>query len=84
MSGPSLDFTMKGSVDLVNKTINQTITVMPNVGGGLALAAGLLGGPIVGLSTLLGEQILSHTVLKGKGAKYHYVGPWSNPKLEEV
>ena len=25
-----------------------------------------------------------YTVLKGKGAKYHYVGPWSNPKLEEV
>ena len=84
MSGPALNFDMKGEVDLVNKTLNQTITVMPKVGGGLALAAGLLGGPIVGLTTLLGEQILSHTVLKGKGAKYHYVGPWSNPKLEEV
>jgi uncharacterized protein (TIGR02099 family) len=84
MEAPSLSFDLKGDVDLVNKTINQTIIVVPHVGGGLALAAGLLGGPIVGLSTLLGEQILSHTVLKGKGAKYHYVGPWDNPKLEEV
>ena len=84
LTGPALDLTMKGSVNLVDETLNQVITVMPKVGGGLSLAVGFLGGPVVGIATLVGGQILEHTVLKGKGVTYHYTGSWSDPKLEKV
>ena len=84
LKGPSVNLTMEGSINLVDKTLDQVITAMPKVGGGIALAAGFLGGPIVGIASLVGGKILESTVLKGKGVKYHYVGPWSKPKLEEL
>ena len=81
LSGPALDLLMKGSVDLMNKRLHQTVIVIPHLGGGVALAAGLLGGPIAAVAAWVGEKVLTSTVLKNKGMVYHVSGSWDHPKI---
>lgn len=81
LSGPSLDLLMKGSVNLATKTLDQTVVVIPHVSGGVALAAGLLGGPVVAAAAWVGEQIIANTVLKDVGVVYRVTGTWDHPKI---
>lgn len=84
MSGPALDLTLKGELDLVKKNMNQTVKVMPHVDSGLAIAATILGGPIVGIATWVGDQLLSNTVFKDKGLEYTLTGPWDKPVFKTL
>lgn len=83
MNGPALALVLKGDIDLPNKKMDQTVVVMPHVGSGIAIAATLLGGPIVGIATFVADHVLSNTVLKNKGLKYQLVGSWEDPKFVE-
>ncbi len=83
LTGPALNLTLSGSVDLVHKTLDQNVVVMPQIGGGLALAVGIIGGPIIGpiagAATWLVDKVVTNTILKNKGLVYHVTGPWNNP-----
>jgi uncharacterized protein (TIGR02099 family) len=83
LSGPGVSINSSGDIDLVNKTIDQTLVVMPQTAGGLALVAGVVGGPIVGVATWAADSLLSNTVLKGRGLKYHVSGVLGKPEFTE-
>lgn len=84
LAGPALVLNMTGNMNLADQTLNETVVVIPQVGGGLALAAGLIGGPVVGIATWLADSVLSNTVLKGKGIQYHVTGTFSKPQFNAV
>lgn len=84
MDGPALALMLKGQIDLAKKTMKQTVVVMPHIGSGLAIAATLIGGPVVGIVTLVTDHILGNTVLKDKGLRYQLVGPWDKPQFIET
>lgn len=84
LSGPSISLLFKGQIDLVNNTINQTVTVMPELGGSLAVAAGFLGGPIVGVATFFADKVLAHTLLKNTGFVMSITGDLAHPKTTAV
>ena len=84
LSGPSLDLLMRGNINLQDKTLDQQVIVIPHVGGGIALAAGLLGGPIVGVATWVADKLLTSTVLKDRGLLFHITGSWDDPIVKSM
>lgn len=80
LSGPSISLLFRGQIDLVNNTINQVVTVMPELGGSLAVAAGFLGGPIVGVATFFADKVLAHTLFRNTGFIMSITGDLANPK----
>jgi uncharacterized protein YhdP len=76
ITGPNLRVNLSGDIDLVNKTMDQTVVALPNIDGGVALAAGLVGGPVVGVAAWAADKILMNTVLKDRGIVYKLKGPW--------
>lgn len=84
LSGPALDLLLKGSVDLPNKTMDQTVLVSPHLDSSIAIVAGILGGPVVGLVTWLADHVLSDTLFKNTGLLYHLYGPWDHPEFKII
>jgi uncharacterized protein YhdP len=77
INGPTLRADLSGQIDLVNKKVNQTVVALPNIDGGVALAAGLIGGPIAGIMAWAADKVLMDTVLKNRGIVYQLKGGWT-------
>jgi uncharacterized protein YhdP len=89
MKGDSADIAIKGPIDLVNKTYNQTVTVTPKVSSTLPLAGAMAGGPVglgVGTAILLVDKIagkiFDREIVNVITYRYGLTGPWDNPDLK--
>lgn len=80
MEGPSAVIAVTGRTGLAAKDYDQIVTVKPEISEGLSLGAGLVGGPVVGLSLFLADKLLPG--LKDI-ATYQYTikGPWKEPVI---
>ena len=79
ISGPSAFVSLSGEASLPQETQNLTLRVVPEVGEGMALAATLLGTPVLGLSTLLVSKLLKNPFGKAVAYEYQVTGSWDNP-----
>lgn len=84
IEGPALNMQAQGEVNLEASTLDQHVTVVPKVGTSLAVAAGFLGGPVVGVATWAANQFLTTTVLKNKGITLHVTGNIAHPKTSMI
>ena len=58
--------------------------VVPEVGEGLALAATLIGTPVLGLSTLLVSKLLKNPLGKVVAYEYQVTGSWDTPQVTRL
>ena len=79
IAGPSAFVTMTGEVSLPRETQSLAIRVVPEVGESVALAATVLGTPIMGLTTLLLQKLLQNPLGKAVAYDYRVTGSWDNP-----
>ena len=79
IAGPSAFVTMAGEVSLPLETQSLFIRVVPEVGESVALAATVLGTPIMGLTTLLLQKLLQNPLGKAVAYDYRVTGSWDNP-----
>jgi uncharacterized protein YhdP len=65
------------------KDYDQVVTVVPQIGSTLPLAAAVAGGPIAALSAFLAGKLLPGI---SEIARYQYTvkGPWEKPIIEPV
>lgn len=84
MSGPAMDLLFSGETELNTARLNLKVTVLPHIGGSMAVAATVVGGPIAGAMTWLADKLLSHTILKDKGLVYYIGGTWQQPDVKTV
>lgn len=84
MKGPAARVTMKGDVDLRNETQNVTARVSPSLGDGVALATGVLGGPVAGAATLLVQRLLKNPLDRILSYEYSVGGSWADPKVTKL
>jgi uncharacterized protein YhdP len=84
INGPSAFVSMSGEVSIPQETQTLTIHIVPEVGEGLALAATLIGTPVLGLSTLLVSKLLRNPLGKAVAYEYQVTGSWDNPQVTRL
>jgi len=84
MVGPAAAVTMTGTTDIARETQELALRVVPEVGGGVAAAAGLaLLNPIIGAGTLLAQQLLKNPIGQMIALEYDVSGTWQNPRIRQ-
>jgi uncharacterized protein (TIGR02099 family) len=81
INGSSAFVSMSGEVSIPQETQSLTMHVVPEIGEGLALAATLVGTPVLGLSTLLVTKLLKNPIGKVVAYEYQVTGSWDNPQV---
>jgi uncharacterized protein (TIGR02099 family) len=81
ISGPAAFVTLAGEVSLPQETQSLTLHVVPEVSEGVALAATLIGTPVLGLSTLVVSKLLNNPFGKVVAYEYLVTGSWDNPTV---
>jgi uncharacterized protein (TIGR02099 family) len=84
ISGPSAFIGISGEVSLPRETQSLKVKVVPEMGEGAALAATVLGTPVLGLSTLLMSKLLSNPLGKVVAYEYQVTGSWDNPVVTKL
>jgi uncharacterized protein YhdP len=84
IAGPSAFVSMTGEISIPQETQSLTMHIVPEVGEGLALAATLIGTPVLGLSTLLVSKLLKNPLGKAVAYEYQVTGSWDNPQVTRL
>lgn len=75
---------VKGSMDLVRQTYDQTLTVVPKVGQILPTLGAIAGGPAGAAAGFFMQGVLHDSLKKSGKFVYHVTGPWDNPNIELI
>jgi uncharacterized protein (TIGR02099 family) len=81
LTGPSLRLQIRGDVDLANRRLDQRVTVLPGMSGGITLGATLLGGPAAGVLMLIAQELLEKPLDQITQFGYRVRGPWEQPEV---
>jgi uncharacterized protein YhdP len=81
ISGPAAFVSLKGEVSMPKETQTVTVQVVPEVGEAAAIAATIVGTPVLGLSTLVVSKLLNNPFGKVVAYEYHVTGTWDNPEV---
>ncbi len=87
IQGPSADILIEGRTGIAAKDYDQTVTVTPNVSGGLPWVGLIVGGPVGAIGTIVGGKIaetIGIDVDKVTEVKYAVTGSWDDPKVEPI
>ncbi|WP_456373950.1 YhdP family phospholipid transporter [Thiolapillus sp.] len=79
--GPSASILISGSIDLINETYDQILSVSPRLDATLPVAGALAGGPAAGLVVLLAQQAFSEKLEKIQRITYNVSGSWDDPQI---
>ena len=84
ISGGSAFVSLAGEVSLPQETQSLTLKVVPEMGESAAIAATVLGTPVLGLSTLLLSKVLNNPLGKAVAYEYSVTGTWDNPVVARL
>ncbi len=62
----------------------RTVIVIPTLSESLAIGAGVIGGPVVGLSALLLQKLFGNPFEKTFAYSYQVTGTWDNPVVARL
>lgn len=84
IDGTAADVDVKGSINLVNNTVNQNVTVVPKLGSSLPILAGWALEPTTGLIMLIVNKLFEPVIDVVVSIEYKISGDLSNPTVTEV
>ncbi|MBA1201807.1 TIGR02099 family protein [Pseudomonas capeferrum] len=84
MTGPSSNFELEGTLDMVRDRINANLQVTLPVTNNLPLAALLVGAPAIGGALFLVDQLIGDRVARYASVHYRVEGPWKEPRITFV
>ncbi|MCG6966617.1 MAG: TIGR02099 family protein [Chromatiaceae bacterium] len=82
--GPTGRIEVKGSADLRAETLEQKVTVTPNIDATLPIAGTLAGGPVAGIAVLIAQKVMTKQVEKLNRFEYSLSGPWADPEIKQL
>jgi uncharacterized protein (TIGR02099 family) len=84
INGPPARVQMNGKVDMVAETQNLRLRVQPRIDESAAIAGALLGGPVVGLGTLVATKLLKDPIGQAASFEYLVTGSWAEPNVARL
>ncbi|MBM4180857.1 MAG: TIGR02099 family protein [Betaproteobacteria bacterium] len=84
MNGAAARVSMSGVIDLQRESQNLRVSVQPRLDDSLAVAGALLGGPVVGLGTLIAGKVLKDPVGQATTFEYSVTGGWAEPNVSKL
>lgn len=79
------DIEISGKTNLIDKTYDQTISVIPTVSGTFTAAGAIVGGPVGAAAGMLAERFATLVGLnKVTKTEYKMTGTWEQPVIEKV
>ena len=78
--GSAANVKMSGDVSLASEQTNLKMTVVPSLGEGVALGAGVVLGPVVGAGVLLAQKVLQGAISN----QYTVTGSWDDPQVVPI
>nr|WP_242466135.1 YhdP family protein [Chromatium okenii] len=84
IDGPAGLVQIEGETDLIARQFNQTVTVAPKLGSGIALAGAVAGGPVVGAAVYLVDKVAGNPFDRLTRYRYRVTGSWQEPKFQRV
>lgn len=84
VTGPSSDFELDGTLDMVRERVAANLQVSLPVTNNLPLAALIVGAPAVGGALFLVDRLIGDRVSRFASVHYRVVGPWKEPKITFV
>lgn len=84
IDGVAADVRVRGSINLVEQTVDQNVTVVPKIGSSLPLLAGWAIEPTTGLIMLIVNKIFEPVVDVVVSIEYKVTGDLSNPTVVEL
>lgn len=81
IDGPSTQFTLNGSVDLVARRLDMLLGITVPVSQNLPLAAVLVGAPYVGGALFIADKLFGGWLDKVTRIYYRVRGPWTSPQI---
>jgi uncharacterized protein YhdP len=82
--GPAAQILFQGKTDLANQTQDLTVRIIPEWGNGVAIAAGVLVNPFVGMGTFLLQHVLKGPMGQLAAYEYAMTGTWKNPIITKL
>jgi uncharacterized protein (TIGR02099 family) len=84
MQGPAATVKMSGAVDLNLQTQQLRAEINPKLSESVALASGLVGGPVVGLGVYVAQKLFKDPF--GQAVKFEYMitGSWTDPTVTKL
>lgn len=81
MTGPSSNFELDGTLDMVADRVNAKLVVTLPVTNNLPIAALIVGAPAIGGALFLVDKLLGDRVARFASVQYSVEGPWKEPKI---
>ena len=79
--GPAADIAITGRADLRTKRFDQVATVTPKISTGVAVASGVVGGPLVGAAVYLVDRAMGGAIDSLGRYQYRIEGSWDAPQV---
>lgn len=83
IAGSAAKVGMKGDINLAHETQNLRVRVAPALGQGVGLAS-FIGGPVVGITTLIVNKVLQDPLDQIVAYEYNVTGTWSDPIVSKI
>jgi len=84
VTGPSSNFELEGTLDMVRDRVNANLQVSLPVTNNLPLAALIVGAPAVGGALFLVDRLIGDRVSRFASVHYRVEGPWKEPRITFV
>ena len=84
LEGPSARIEAEGPINLVDRSYDQTVTVIPRTSAALPLIGGLIAGPPGAAALFLAQTVFSGPVDRVTRFRYRLTGPWHAPEVERI
>lgn len=81
--GPTGSIGVKGSANLVERTLDQRVTVIPNLDATLPIAGTIAGGPVAGIAVYVAQKLVTSGD-KINRFEYSLTGSWDAPEITQL
>ncbi|NTV96903.1 MAG: TIGR02099 family protein, partial [Thiobacillus sp.] len=84
INGPAAKVRMNGKIDLARESQALRLYIQPRLDEGVAVGAGLIGGPVVAVGAYVASKILKDPIAKAASFEYLVGGTWADPDVKKL